>query len=105
VPINDVGASSNRACTMCPTVEMGEVCPLLLGHHSSDGTAAAGHFPVAIEGYGPFLQRRIIVVLALDVSRVAPVLVHTHIHFPCQFLGSCRYIQICHPPASIGVPN
>jgi hypothetical protein len=40
VPIADVGAGSNRAYATCPTVATGEACPLLLGQHSSDGTAA-----------------------------------------------------------------
>jgi hypothetical protein len=68
VPITDVGASSNRTCATCPTVAMGEVRPLLLGHHSSDGTAAAGHLPVATKGYGPLLQRRIVVVNSFSGS-------------------------------------
>jgi hypothetical protein len=46
-----------------PTVAMGEVRSLLLEHHSSDGTVAAGHLPVAIEGYGPLVHRHIVVVL------------------------------------------
>jgi hypothetical protein len=62
VPIADVGASSNHACAMCPTVETGETRSLLLGRHSSDGTTAMGHLPVGIEGYGPLLQRCIVVV-------------------------------------------
>jgi hypothetical protein len=45
-----------------PTVAMGEVRPLLLGHHSSDRTAAADRLPVTTEGYRPLLQRRIGVV-------------------------------------------
>jgi hypothetical protein len=52
VPIAEVGASSNRACATCPTVVMGEARPLLLGHHSSDETAAVGYLPVATEDYG-----------------------------------------------------
>jgi hypothetical protein len=63
-----MGASSNRACAMCPTVAMGEARPLLLGHHSSDETAAVDHLPVATEGYGPFLQRRIVVVVSKEGS-------------------------------------
>jgi hypothetical protein len=62
VSVTDVGASSNRMCATCPTVVTGEECLLLLGHHSSDGTAAAGRLPVAIEGYRPLLQRHIVVV-------------------------------------------
>jgi hypothetical protein len=55
VSVVDVGASSNRSCATCPTVAMAEACLLLLGHHSSDGIAAVGHFPIATEGYGPLL--------------------------------------------------
>jgi hypothetical protein len=55
VPVTDVIASSNHACATCPTIAMGEVHPLLLGHHSSDGIAAAGRLPVATEGYRPLL--------------------------------------------------
>jgi hypothetical protein len=62
VPIADVGASSNHACATCHTVATGEAHPLLLGHHSSDGTAAAGYLPVATEGYRPLLHRYIVVV-------------------------------------------
>jgi hypothetical protein len=49
---------------MChvPPVATDEACPLLLEHHSSDGTAAAGRLTVATEGYGPLVQRRIVVV-------------------------------------------
>jgi hypothetical protein len=61
-PIADVGASSNRACATCYTVAMSKMRPLLLGHHSSDGIAEAGHLPIAIEGYRLLLQRHIIVV-------------------------------------------
>jgi hypothetical protein len=57
VPIADVGASSNRACATCPIVAMDEVRPLLLGDHTSDGTAVVGHLPVATKGYIPLLQR------------------------------------------------
>jgi hypothetical protein len=46
-------------------VAMGKARPLLLGHRNSDGTAAAGHLPIATEGYGPLLQRRIVVVVLL----------------------------------------
>jgi hypothetical protein len=62
VHIANAGASSNRACATCPTVAMGETRPLLLGHHSSDGTVVAGRLPLATEGYEPLLQRCIIVV-------------------------------------------
>jgi hypothetical protein len=62
VPITDVGASSNRACAMYPTVAMGAAHALLLRHHSSDGIAMVGHLPIATEGYGQLLQRRIVVV-------------------------------------------
>jgi hypothetical protein len=51
VPVANLGTSSNRACATCPTVALGEVRPLLQGHHSSDGTAAVGRFPVATEAY------------------------------------------------------
>jgi hypothetical protein len=37
-------------------------CSSLLEHHCSYGTAVAGHFPVATEGYGPLVQMRTIVV-------------------------------------------
>jgi hypothetical protein len=30
--------------------------------HSSDGTPVVGRLPVATDGYGPLLQRRIVVV-------------------------------------------
>jgi hypothetical protein len=62
VSIADVGASSNRTCATCPTVATGEARLLLLGHHSSDGIVAAGRLSIATEGYGPLLQRRIVVV-------------------------------------------
>jgi hypothetical protein len=62
VSIADVSASSNHACATCPTVETGEARSLLLGRHSSDGTTAMGRLPVATEGYGPLLQRCIVVV-------------------------------------------
>jgi hypothetical protein len=62
MPVADVGASSNRACATCPTVETDEVRPLLLGYHISDGTAAVGRLPVATKGYGPLLQRHIVVL-------------------------------------------
>jgi hypothetical protein len=68
VLIANVGASSNRTCATCPTVAMGEVRPLLLGHHSSDGTAMVGHLPVATECYGPLLQRRIVVVFISNLA-------------------------------------
>jgi hypothetical protein len=61
VPVADVSASSNRACATCSIVVMGKARPLLLGHHSSDGTVAASRLPFATEGYGPLLQRRIVV--------------------------------------------
>jgi hypothetical protein len=67
LPVIDVGARSNRACATCPTVAMGEAHPLLLGHHSSDRTAAVGHLPIAIEGYKPLLQRYIVVVAASGI--------------------------------------
>jgi hypothetical protein len=41
---------------------MKEACPLLLEQHSSDGTIAGSRLPVAIEGYGPLVQNRIVVV-------------------------------------------
>jgi hypothetical protein len=62
VLIADVNASSNRACATCPIVATGESRPLLLGHHSTDGIVVVGHLPVATEGYGPLLQRHIVVV-------------------------------------------
>jgi hypothetical protein len=62
VPVVDVGTRSNHVCATCPTVATGEARLLLLGHHSSDGIAAAGHLPIATEDYGPLLQRRIVVV-------------------------------------------
>jgi hypothetical protein len=62
VPIANVSASSNRVYAMCPTVttvrdvrvsivdvgaSSNRVCATcLLGHHSSDRTAAVGHLPV-----------------------------------------------------------
>jgi hypothetical protein len=55
-------ASSNRAYATCPTVATGEARPLLLEHHSSDGTTATDHFSVAIEGYRPLVQRCIVIV-------------------------------------------
>jgi hypothetical protein len=57
-----VDASSNRACAMFPTVATGKERPLLLGHHSSNGTVVVGHLPVATEGYRPLLHRHIVVV-------------------------------------------
>jgi hypothetical protein len=63
VPIANVGASSNHVCATCPTIVMGEARSFLLGHHSSDETIAAGHLPIAIECYGPLLQRHIVVVI------------------------------------------
>jgi hypothetical protein len=49
---------------MCPTVAMGEVCPSLLGHHSSDGTAVAGQLPVvATEGNGLLVHRCFVVMI------------------------------------------
>jgi hypothetical protein len=62
VPVADVGASSNHACATCPTVATGETRLLLLWHHNSDGTTAVGHLPVTTEGYGPLIQRHIVVV-------------------------------------------
>jgi hypothetical protein len=62
VPVAGVGASSNHACATCHIVAMGEARLSLLGHHSSDGTAAAGHLPVATESYGLLLRRNILVV-------------------------------------------
>jgi hypothetical protein len=41
---------------------MGEAHSSLLGHNSSDGTAAVSRLPIAIEGYEPLVQRRIVVV-------------------------------------------
>jgi hypothetical protein len=66
VSITVVGASSNRASATYPTVAMDEACPLLLEHHSSDGTAAAGRLSVATEGYEPLVQRCIVVVSRHD---------------------------------------
>jgi hypothetical protein len=40
----------------------GEARPSLLGHHSSNGTAAADHLPVPTEGYELLVKRRIVVV-------------------------------------------
>jgi hypothetical protein len=51
VPVANVGASSNRAYATCPIVAIGEARLLLLGHHSSDRTAATGRLPVATEAY------------------------------------------------------
>jgi hypothetical protein len=51
VPVADVGGSNNRVSVMCPRVAMGETHPLLLGHHSSDGTVAAGRLPITTETY------------------------------------------------------
>jgi hypothetical protein len=51
VPVTDVDASNNRVCATCPAVTMDEVRLLLLGHHSSDGTAAVCHLPVATKAY------------------------------------------------------
>jgi hypothetical protein len=59
-----VGASNNCVCATCPIVVMGEACPSLLGHISSDGTAAVGHLPVAIEGYGSLVHKRTVVIRA-----------------------------------------
>jgi hypothetical protein len=58
-----VGTSSNYVCTTCSTVAMGKAHPSLLGHHNSNGTTIMSQLPVAIEGYGPLLQRRIVVVV------------------------------------------
>jgi hypothetical protein len=74
-----VGASSNRACATCVAtanglpmlsrrycgvpVETGEAHPSLLEHRSSDGIVAAGRLPIATEGYGSLIQRRIVVVV------------------------------------------
>jgi hypothetical protein len=44
---------------------MGEARLSLLEHHHSDGTAMAGHLPVPTEGYGPLVQRLIVVVLGV----------------------------------------
>jgi hypothetical protein len=63
VPVANVGSSSNPACATCPIVATAEARSLLLGHHSSDGTAAVGYLPVATEDYGLLLQRRIVVVV------------------------------------------
>jgi hypothetical protein len=63
-----MSASSNCACTSCPTVATGKARPSLLGHHSSDGTAAMGQFLIAIEGYGPLVQRRIVVVYVTSLG-------------------------------------
>jgi hypothetical protein len=72
VPVADMDVSSNHACATCPVVATGEAHPLLLGHHSSDGTAAAGHLPVSTGGYGPLLQKCIVVVdLALQENAEA----------------------------------
>jgi hypothetical protein len=46
VLIADVGAGRNRTCAMCPIVTTDEACPLLLGHHSSNGTAPMSHLPL-----------------------------------------------------------
>jgi hypothetical protein len=62
VPVADVGASSNRTCGTCPAVATGEARPLVLEHHCIDRAAVAGHLPIATEGYGLLLQRRIILV-------------------------------------------
>jgi hypothetical protein len=62
VPAADVGASSNCTYATCPTLATDEARPLLLGHHSSDGTIAAGRLPIATEGYEPLLRRHIVVV-------------------------------------------
>jgi hypothetical protein len=45
-----------------PTIATCKVRLLLLGHHSSDETAAASRLAIAVEGYGPLVHRRIIVV-------------------------------------------
>jgi hypothetical protein len=62
VHVTDMGASSNRTCATCPTVATGDARPLLLGHHSSNGTAVMSNLSVATEGYGPLLQSRTVVV-------------------------------------------
>jgi hypothetical protein len=46
VLIADVGAGRNRTCAMCPIVTTDEARPLLLGHHSSNGTAPMNHLPL-----------------------------------------------------------
>jgi hypothetical protein len=43
---------------------MSKADPSLLGYHSSNGTAAVGRLPISTEGYGPLVQRHIVVVLA-----------------------------------------
>jgi hypothetical protein len=49
----------------CPTVVMCEAHLSLLGHHSSDGTAAVDRLPISIEGYRPLVQRHIVVVVVV----------------------------------------
>jgi hypothetical protein len=83
MPVVAMGANSNHACATCPTVatiqdvrvpvaDVGasynhtEARPLLLGHHSNDGTTATCHLTVATEGCRPLLQRHIIVVIYAD---------------------------------------
>jgi hypothetical protein len=48
-----VGTSSNRARATCPTVAMNE---------------AVDRLPVATEGYGPSVQRHIVVVIGVIIS-------------------------------------
>jgi hypothetical protein len=62
-----MGASSNCVCVTRPTVAMDQACLSLLGHHSNDGTIAS-RLSIATEGYGPSVQRRI-VVMNLKISQ------------------------------------
>jgi hypothetical protein len=46
------GLVATARVSRAPTVVTGEVHPLILGHHISDGTTSVGHLPIAMEGDG-----------------------------------------------------
>jgi hypothetical protein len=59
------------AITLVPhacIVATGKARPSLLGHHSSDEIVVVGYLPIATDGCGPLVQRRIVVVCAGFIS-------------------------------------
>jgi hypothetical protein len=92
-----VGASSNHVCAMCPTVEMGEARPFLLGYHSRDRTTVVSHLPVATEGYRLLVYRHIVLVIgAICQVHQAPPKVPTLVfmnRIGLYHIGRCRILD------------
>jgi hypothetical protein len=59
-------ASRNPACATCPTITLEKACPLLLEHHSSDGTAVTADCPL-LQRVMP-IDKRSFVLALLEIN-------------------------------------